>query len=142
MSGTNSHNAGDIQACAGQIDEKANTIRGLRIQIDNHRQTLSANWGGSAHGSFQNVMSVFDAELDRHADHRHGDQHRHHDALGAADAARGEHERHRPATGHDRQEAHEPAIAPPCPCSGRSGGDSNKISPFGGAGGCRRGGGR
>ena len=65
MSGTNSHNGGDIQACAGQIDEKANTIRGLRIQIDNHRQTLSANWGGSAHGSFQNVMSVFDAELNK-----------------------------------------------------------------------------
>jgi ESAT-6 family protein len=65
VSGSNSHNAGDIQACAGQIDEKANTIRGLRIQIDNHRQTLAAHWGGSAHGSFQNVMSVFDAELNK-----------------------------------------------------------------------------
>ena len=65
MSANNSHNAGDIQACAGQIDEKANTIRGLRLQIDNHRQTLSAHWAGSAHGSFQNVMTVFDAELNK-----------------------------------------------------------------------------
>ena len=63
MSGTNTHNAGDIKASADRIDESASTINGLKTAIDGHRQTLQTHWKGVSSGTFAKVMTVYDEEL-------------------------------------------------------------------------------
>lgn len=63
MSGTNTHNAGDIKASAGRIDESASTINGLKTAIDGHRQSLQTHWKGVSSGTFAKVMTVYDEEL-------------------------------------------------------------------------------
>lgn len=63
MSGTNTHNAGDIKASADRIDESASTIKGLKTAIDGHRVALQTHWQGVSSGTFGKVMSVYDEEL-------------------------------------------------------------------------------
>ncbi|HEY8788821.1 MAG TPA: WXG100 family type VII secretion target [Actinopolymorphaceae bacterium] len=63
MSGTNTHNAGDIKASADRIDESASTINGLKTAIDGHRQALQTHWKGASSGTFAKVMTVYDEEL-------------------------------------------------------------------------------
>jgi WXG100 family type VII secretion target len=63
VSGTNTHNAGDIKASADRIDESASTINGLRTAIERHRQALQTHWKGVSSGTFAKVMTVYDEEL-------------------------------------------------------------------------------
>jgi WXG100 family type VII secretion target len=63
VSGTNTHNAGDIKASADRIDESASTINGLKTAIDGHRQALASHWKGVSSGTFAKVMTVYDEEL-------------------------------------------------------------------------------
>jgi len=63
VSGTNTHNAGDIKASADRIDESASTINGLKTAIDGHRQALQTHWKGLSSGTFAKVMTVYDEEL-------------------------------------------------------------------------------
>lgn len=63
MSGTNTHNAGDIKASADRIDESASTINGLKTAIGGHRQALQTHWKGASSGTFAKAMTVYDEEL-------------------------------------------------------------------------------
>jgi len=63
VSGNRTHNAVDIQQSASRIDQAANTIRGLKTEIDGHRATLAQHWGGASANSFGRVMTVYDEEL-------------------------------------------------------------------------------
>lgn len=64
-SGNRTHNATDIQQSASRIDQAANTIRGLKSEIDGHRVTLATHWGGASADSFARVMTVYDEELNK-----------------------------------------------------------------------------
>jgi WXG100 family type VII secretion target len=48
---------------AGNIDDSANLIRGLQIQIEGHKNEMRAGWEGNASMAFEQVFERFNTDF-------------------------------------------------------------------------------
>jgi ESAT-6 family protein len=50
---------------AQEIETKANIIRGLRNQLEDHKTQVRAGWEGTAAGTFETVFHEFDCDFQK-----------------------------------------------------------------------------
>jgi WXG100 family type VII secretion target len=50
---------------AGNIDESANLIRGLQVQIEGHKNEMRAGWEGNASLAFEQVFERFNTDFSK-----------------------------------------------------------------------------
>jgi len=63
MAGESAVDRGQMALAAQEIETKANIIRGLQNQLQDHKAQVRAGWEGTASGTFESVFAEFDADF-------------------------------------------------------------------------------